>query len=170
MGQIGELLIRGPCITRSYYKQQKQEESDWLRTGDIVCISEREEMQIVDRSKDLIKSGGEWISSSDMENYILLLGEQSNIASCAVIGVPHPRWDERPILIVQRKDNSMTKVPAKDVILRHLAKQYAKFQMVDDILFWECIPMTGTGKKSKKMIRERLKKEKYILPQLRSKL
>eukprot|EP01083_Nonionella_stella_P050267 133751_1 len=172
---IGELLIRGPCITNSYYKMNDPEtrnkyftKNGYLITGDIVSISPHDEMTIVDRSKDLIKSGGEWISSSDMENYIMKMASNNNIKSCAVVAQPHPRWDERPILIVQRENKNNTKEPMKKEIINHLKLKYAKFQIVDDILFWDAIPLTGTGKKSKKIIRHKLKKAKYVLPQLRN--
>ena len=126
-------------------------------------------MTIVDRSKDLIKSGGEWIASSDMQNYIMKVNNgNNNIKCCAVVAQPHPRWDERPILIIERENKSNIDIPSKDMILNHLRIKYAKFQLVDDILFWDdVIPLTGTGKKSKKIIRQKLKKQGYVLPQLR---
>eukprot|EP01084_Bolivina_argentea_P294790 507348_1 len=175
---IGELLIRGPCITNKYFKMNNNSKlhnkyftkNGYLITGDIVTISKNEEMTIIDRSKDLIKSGGEWIASSDMENYIMKLGDgKNNIKCCAIIGQPHPRWNERPILVVERLNKNNLKLPKKINIINHLKLKYAKFQLIDDILFWDNIPLTGTGKKSKKIIREKLKKENYILPQLRKK-
>merc|ERR1712154_638014 len=170
----------GPCITNSYYKMNDDEtrnkyftKNGYLITGDIVTISPNEEMTIIDRSKDLIKSGGEWIASSDMESYIMqIMGgdiKKNNIKQCAVIAQPHPRWDERPILIIQRLNKQNINTPTKQQIYNHLKLKYAKFQLVDDILFWDNIPLTGTGKKSKKMIREKLKKQNYVLPQLRKK-
>ena len=170
---IGELLIKGPCITHNYYKMDNDKRNKYftkdgfLITGDIVSISSNDEMTIVDRSKDLIKSGGEWIASSDMENYVMKIGKNNNIKSCAVIAQPHPRWNERPILIVERNDKSKVDSPTKDIIINHLKLKYAKFQIVDDILFWDSIPLTGTGKKSKKIMRQKLKEQKYVLPQLR---
>merc|ERR1712218_252886 len=175
---VGELLIKGPCITNTYYKMDDEvrnkhfTKDGYLITGDIVTISENEEMTIVDRSKDLIKSGGEWIASSDMENYVMSMGKNeydNNIKNCAVVAQPHPRWNERPILVIERINEENVNVPSKEKILEHLQLKYAKFQIVDDILFWDIIPLTGTGKKSKKIIRQKLKEQNYILPQLRKK-
>eukprot|EP00485_Elphidium_margaritaceum_P005147 CAMPEP_0202697310 /NCGR_PEP_ID=MMETSP1385-20130828/10635_1 /ASSEMBLY_ACC=CAM_ASM_000861 /TAXON_ID=933848 /ORGANISM="Elphidium margaritaceum" /LENGTH=580 /DNA_ID=CAMNT_0049353739 /DNA_START=63 /DNA_END=1805 /DNA_ORIENTATION=- len=170
---VGELLIKGPCIAKSYYKmgaeqrRQRFTKDDFLITGDVVTITERDEMCIVDRSKDLIKSGGEWIASSDMEKHVMQLSNR-NIQRCAVVAQPHPRWSERPVLIVQRAQKEQESVPSKQEILTHLSLKYAKFQIVDDILFWETIPLTGTGKISKKNIRNILKQQQYVLPQLRN--
>eukprot|EP01084_Bolivina_argentea_P294789 507347_1 len=170
---IGELLIRGPCVTNRYFRVHRNEnflKGGWFKTGDIITMNSLNEMKIMDRSKDLIKSGGEWIASSDMENYIMKLGDgKNNIKCCAIIGQPHPRWNERPILVVERLNKNNLKLPKKINIINHLKLKYAKFQLIDDILFWDNIPLTGTGKKSKKIIREKLKKENYILPQLRKK-
>jgi len=171
---IGELLIRGPCIAKSYYKMENEKrkeyftKDDFLITGDIVTISPDDEMTIVDRSKDLIKTGGEWVASSDMENHIMKLPNH-NINRCAVVAQPHPRWNERPVLIVERNDKAKQNVPSREQILKHLQVKYAKFQLVDDVLFWDQIPLSGTGKISKKVIRDTLKKQGYVLPQLRKK-
>lgn len=163
--QTGELLVYGPFVTQSYFNEDYSQKfhDGWLITGDIASITKDEQLIIRDRSKDMIKSGGEWISSVDMENYIMSLDAINN---ACVIGVKHPKWDERPIVVVQlHKDKNVT----KEEILKHVAKKYAKFQVPDDVLFWDVIPLTGTGKMSKKSVREKLEKEKYVLPDLRKK-
>ncbi len=166
--EMGELLIRGPCVTKSYYKGGGADsflENDWFKTGDIVTITALDELQIKDRSKDLVKSGGEWISSADMENYVMKMDE---IELCCVVGVPHPKWDERPIVIAKVIDKQKYDLKRlKNKILQFIALEYAKFQVPDDVLFWEVIPVTGTGKMSKRTVRDQLKKQKYILPSLK---
>lgn len=156
----GEVLVRGPCATKSYFKGVAPGNflNGWLKTGDIAVISPENEMQITDRSKDLIKSGGEWISSVDIENYVMQLDE---VELACVVGVYHPKWDERPIVVVQvHKGKSIT----KDKVLKHIGTKFAKFQTPDDVLFWKEIPLTGTGKMSKKTVRDMLLKDNYKLP------
>ena len=119
-------------------------------------------MKIKDRSKDLIKSGGEWISSADMENFVMQLDA---VELACVVGWHHPKWDERPIVLVQcHKGKSIS----KDKILKYIGTKYAKFQIPDDVLF-KNIPLTSTGKISKKTVRQILKDAKYVLPSLRGK-
>jgi len=168
--EIGELLIRGACVTREYFKGAAKDsflENDWFKTGDIVTINELGEMHIKDRSKDLVKSGGEWISSVDMENFVMKL---DFVDLACVVGMPHPKWDERPVVLVQMAEGEMEKrdlVDLKQRVIEHLAKKYAKFQLADDVLFWKEIPLTGTGKMSKRTVREVLNKQNYVLPSLR---
>jgi len=165
---IGELLIRGPCVTRKYYKGGSEHsflEGDWFKTGDIVTFSELDEMLLKDRSKDLVKSGGEWISSADMENFVTKL---PFVELACVVGVAHPKWDERPIVVVQLRDKQNANWQAlKQQVLKHVASKYAKFQVPDDVLFWDEIPLTGTGKLSKRTVRDQLKQQNYVLPSLR---
>ena len=104
---------------------------------------------IVDRTKDLVKSGGEWISSIDVENAALAV---KGIANCAVIGVPHPKWNERPLLVVVKAPGAE---PSKAEILAALGKSIAKWQMPDDVVFLDALPLTATGKVSKKDLRAR---------------
>eukprot|EP00486_Rosalina_sp_Unknown_P005722 CAMPEP_0201570668 /NCGR_PEP_ID=MMETSP0190_2-20130828/13017_1 /ASSEMBLY_ACC=CAM_ASM_000263 /TAXON_ID=37353 /ORGANISM="Rosalina sp." /LENGTH=539 /DNA_ID=CAMNT_0047994439 /DNA_START=13 /DNA_END=1629 /DNA_ORIENTATION=+ len=129
--QSGELLARGPWVTKSYFGNDNVDDkfhNGWLKTGDIASITKKEQMVIKDRSKDMIKSGGEWISSVDMENYVMAL---SQIDMAVVVAVPHPKWDERPIVICKLNGNI-----EKEVIMNHLRKRFSKFQLPDEILFW----------------------------------
>eukprot|EP01084_Bolivina_argentea_P057758 105511_1 len=128
---MGELLIRGPCVTSSYFKGASPSsflEGNWFKTGDIVTISPIDEVQIKDRSKDLVKSGGEWISSADMENYVMKLDE---IELACVVGVFHPKWDERPIVIAKliKDKNKYNLNGLRKKILSHVGIKYAKFQV-----------------------------------------
>ena len=139
---FGRLLVRGPWIIKQYYKSDDMSnfEDGWLDTGDVATIDENNYLGIVDRSKDVIKSGGEWISSIDLEN--AAVGHDDIVEAC-VIGVAHEKWDERPILLAIRKPGSM--VSGKDV-QNFLADKIAKFWMPDEVLFVENLPHTATGK------------------------
>ena len=130
----------------------------WLRTGDIVVVSAEHEMQITDRSKDLIKSGGEWISSVDLENFVM---QMDAVELACVVGVFHAKWDERPIVVVVKAKDKQV---GKQDILAHVRRKFAKFQVPDDVLFWDSIPLTGTGKVSKRTVRDMLGKQGYTLP------
>merc|ERR1719445_21485 len=163
----GELAIRGPWVTGSYLKNpaKKSFHNGWLLTGDVATIDEEGYMKITDRSKDVIKSGGEWISSIDMENDIVAL---PGIAMACCVAMPHPKWDERPVVIVVASGE--VPVPSLSEIRAELLKgQWAKFQLPDDILIWKEIPKTSTGKMSKKTARKMLKEQGYVLPSLRKK-
>jgi len=148
---FGHLVVRGPAIASGYYKQAGEvlDDQGYFDTGDIANIDELGYMQITDRAKDVIKSGGEWISSIEIEN--LAVGHP-DVAEAAVIGVSHPKWAERPILIVVKK-------PGRDVskqdLLRFLEGKIAKWWMPDDVVFVEEIPHTSTGKIQKRVLRER---------------
>jgi fatty-acyl-CoA synthase len=160
---VGEVLIRGPWICSGYHKDPQPEKfhDGWLVTGDVGRIDPEQYLIITDRSKDLIKTGGEWISSVDLENHIVAL---KGVAQAAVVAQPHPKWDERPVALVVRAAGS--EVSAEDVSA-HCAAAYAKWQVPDDVLFVEALPMTGTGKVDKKEIRADLKRRGYQLPELR---
>jgi fatty-acyl-CoA synthase len=148
----GRLMVRGPWIVESYFKGDGGTILDadgWFDTGDVATIDEYGYMQIVDRSKDVIKSGGEWISSIDLENTAVGC---PGIAEAAVIGIAHPKWDERPLLILVRKDGA--EVTARDV-LAYLDGKIAKWWMPDAIEFVDEIPHTATGKIQKVALRQR---------------
>jgi fatty-acyl-CoA synthase len=160
---VGELLIRGPWIADQYYNDPQPEKfhDGWLVTGDVAKIDAEQYLIIADRSKDLIKSGGEWISSVDLENYIVSL---AGILQAAVVAQPHPRWDERPVALVIVNEGATVTRP---LILEHCAEIFAKWQLPDDVIFVTQIPMTSTGKIDKKTIRANLEAENYQLPDLR---
>jgi len=148
----GELFVRGATIVSGYFNNPeasaKQIDSEgWFGTGDVAKITPDSWLLIVDRTKDLVKSGGEWISSIDVENAALAV---QGVANCAVIGVPHPKWNERPLLVAVKAPGAN---PTKAEILGVLAARIAKWQMPDDVVFVDALPMTATGKISKKDLR-----------------
>jgi len=146
---FGDLLIRGPWIARCYYKMEDGERPDgWFFTGDVATIDGEGFMQITDRSKDVIKSGGEWISSIELENLAM---SHPEIAEAAVIGVKHPKWDERPLVIAVRKPGS--KLTSADLLAFYQGK-IAKWWMPDDVLFVDELPHGATGKLLKTRLRE----------------
>jgi acyl-CoA synthetase (AMP-forming)/AMP-acid ligase II len=150
---MGEVLARGPWVISGYYNDEAAsaaafDAEGWLRTGDVATICPDGYVQVVDRRKDVIKSGGEWISSIDVEN--AAIGHPA-IAEAAVIGLPHPRWGERPLLIVALREG---RPGDKEDILRHLAARLAKWQLPDDVVFVAEIPHTATGKILKTRLRE----------------
>ena len=146
----GHLLVKGPCISMGYYKIEETalDENGWFDTGDIANIDSLGYMQITDRDKDVIKSGGEWISSIDIENTAVGC---EGVAEAAVIGIAHPKWTERPLLIIVRKPDS--DVIAED-ILAYLDGKIAKWWMPDGVEFVDKIPHTATGKIQKMILRE----------------
>jgi fatty-acyl-CoA synthase len=150
---FGHLLVRGPAISKAYYKIEESavDADNWFDTGDIATIDELGYMQITDRDKDVIKSGGEWISSIEIENEALGC---PGVAEAAVIGLPHPRWSERPLLIVVREPGSDV---GSDEVLAYLDGKIAKWWMPDDVVFVEEIPHTATGKIQKMELRERFR-------------
>lgn len=160
---VGELCIRGPWIAAEYYNDPQPEKfhDGWLVTGDVAKIDSEQYLMIADRSKDLIKSGGEWISSVDLENHIVAL---PYIAQAAVVAQPHPRWDERPVAVVIMAAGQELDQQA---VLDHCAKIFAKWQLPDEIIATDAIPLTSTGKIDKKVIRAQLESEGYKLPDLR---
>ncbi len=153
--EMGELLLRGPWITDSYYKEpEKTEEAiidGWLHTGDIATIDEEGFIKLVDRTGDLVKSGGEWISSVDLENAIMA---HEAIFEAAVIAVPHERWQERPVAAVVLKEGYDV---TKDDILDFISPQFASWWLPDDVVFIDEIPKTSVGKFLKRELRDQLK-------------
>jgi fatty-acyl-CoA synthase len=150
----GELFVRGATVVSGYFNNPEAsarqiDEEGWFGTGDVAKITPDRWLVIVDRTKDLVKSGGEWISSIDVENAALSC---KGIANCAVIGVPHPKWHERPLLVVVKAPGAN---PTKAEILDVLGSKIAKWQLPDDVVFVEALPMTATGKISKKDLRAR---------------
>ena len=154
----GDLLVKGPWIIREYFKQEGESPlvDGWFPTGDVATIDEDGFMQITDRSKDVIKSGGEWISSIDIENIAMA---HPNVMMAACIGMPHPKWDERPVVCVVKK-------PGAEITSLELLKFYegktAKWQIPDDVIFVDAIPLGATGKMLKTKLREQL--AEYKLP------
>jgi len=151
----GEIILRGPWITKGYYNvpetQNSFTEDGYFKTGDAGSIDGEGYLKITDRIKDVIKSGGEWISSIDMENTLV---SHPSILESAVVGIPHPKWDERPLaLIVLREDRYINKEDVRD----YLTNTFAKWQLPDEILFVKSIPRTSVGKLNKKVIREKYK-------------
>ena len=161
---VGEILVRGPWICSEYYKNPQPDRfhDGWLLTGDVGKIDPEEYLVIADRSKDLVKSGGEWISSVDLENHIVAL---DGVVRACVVAQPHPKWDERPVALVVLDADAA--VDAK-TILDHCATGFAKWQLPDDILFVDSIPLTSTGKMDKKIVRGELDAQAYVLPDLRA--
>ncbi len=156
---FGRLKVKGPAISSAYFKGEGSSAFDadgWFDTGDVSTIDEWGFMQITDRSKDVIKSGGEWISSIDLENAAVGC---AGVAEAAAIGLPHPKWDERPLLVVVRKAGMEV---TKDEVLAHMTGKVAKWWMPDDVAFVDDIPHTATGKISKLQLRERFRD--YRLP------
>jgi fatty-acyl-CoA synthase len=162
---VGEILIRGPWICREYYNNPQPERfhDGWLITGDVGMIDPEEYLIISDRSKDLVKSGGEWISSVDLENHIVAM---PGVTQACVVAQPHPRWDERPVALVIRAPGVEISAAA---ILEHCATKFAKWQLPDEVLFVDSIPHTSTGKMDKKTVRAKLEADNYKLPDLRDK-
>ncbi len=157
---FGRLKVRGPAIASSYYKGRGAEQFDddgFFDTGDVAYMDQYGYMQITDRSKDVIKSGGEWISSIELEN--LAVGHP-DVVEAAVIGVHHPKWDERPLLIIVKNGSADV---TKEAILHFMDGKIAKWWMPDDVIFVDEIPHTATGKILKTELRERLKD--YKLPE-----
>jgi fatty-acyl-CoA synthase len=154
----GDLLVKGPWIIREYFKQEGNSPlvDGWFPTGDVATIDEDGFMQITDRSKDVIKSGGEWISSIDIENIAMA---HPAVAMAACVGMPHPKWDERPIVCVVKKPGSSLEVTD---LLKFYEGKTAKWQIPDDVVFVEAIPLGATGKMLKTKLREQL--ADYRLP------
>jgi fatty-acyl-CoA synthase len=149
----GHLLVKGPCISKGYFKLDEQTLTDdgWFDTGDIANINPLGFMQITDRDKDVIKSGGEWISSIEIENAAVGC---DGVAEAAVIGMPHPKWTERPLLIVLRSPDSDVDA---ETVLAYLDGKIAKWWMPNDVVFVDEIPHTATGKIQKMDLREQFK-------------
>ena len=149
----GELQARGPWIAADYYDDPRSRESfttdGWLRTGDVAVVAPDGYVRLMDRTKDLIKSGGEWISSVEIENELM---GHPKIKEAAVIGVPHPKWSERPLACVVVEPGQEL---SKGEVIEYLAPTLAKWQLPDDVVFIDEVPKTSVGKFSKKTLRER---------------
>jgi len=161
----GDLLVQGPWVVKSYFKGEGGDPlvkdangSGWFPTGDVATIDPDGFLQITDRSKDVIKSGGEWISSIDVENIAVA---HPSVAMAACVGVFHPKWDERPIVVVVKKPGAEV---TREELLGFYEGKTAKWQIPDDVVFVEAIPLGATGKILKTRLRETLKD--YKLPGL----
>ncbi|MDX2235236.1 MAG: long-chain-fatty-acid--CoA ligase [Hyphomonadaceae bacterium] len=156
---FGRLMVRGPAVTKSYFKNEGARQDTgcaltadgWFDTGDVATICPQGFMTITDRAKDVIKSGGEWISSIDIEN--IAVGAPG-VANAAVIGIYHPKWDERPLLIIQPKPGE---TPVREAIMQFLEGKIAKWWTPDDVVFVDQIPLGATGKINKMALRETFK-------------
>ena len=158
---MGELQTRGPWVTSGYYNDTRGDESfsgGWFRTGDVSTIDPEGYMQIMDRTKDLVKSGGEWISSVDLENAIMA---HPKVMEAAVIAVFHPKWQERPLACIAPFEQYRGQI-TKQEILDFLAGKITKWWLPDDIVFIDAVPKTSVGKFNKRVLREQFKD--YILP------
>ena len=156
---FGMLKVRGPWVCRSYYRESGSDTHDgkgWFATGDVATIDPRRNMQVTDRSKDVIKSGGEWISSIELEN--IAVGHPE-IAEAASIGVRHPRWDERPLLVAVRREGSEL---TREALLAYFDGKVARWWVPDDVVFVDELPHTATGKLLKMQLREEYKD--HVLP------
>jgi fatty-acyl-CoA synthase len=161
--RYGDLLVRGPWIISSYYKGEggdplryDAQGQGWFPTGDVATIDPDGFMQITDRSKDVIKSGGEWISSIDVENIAMA---HPAVAMAACVGMRHPKWDERPIVVVVKKPGAEV---TREELLAFFEGKTAKWQIPDDVVFVDAIPLGATGKMQKMTLRQQLKD--YVLP------
>ena len=157
---FGDLHVKGPWVVRAYFKGEGGDPliNGWFPTGDVATIDPDGYMQITDRSKDVIKSGGEWISSIDIENIAMA---HPAVAMAACIGIRHPKWDERPIVCVVKKPGAEV---SREELLKFYEGKTAKWQIPDDAVFVEAIPLGATGKMLKTKLREQLKD--YVLPGL----
>lgn len=156
----GDLLVKGPWVIAEYFKGEGGNPlvNGWFPTGDVATIDSDGFLQITDRSKDVIKSGGEWISSIDVENIAMA---HPAVVMAACVGMPHPKWDERPIIAVVKKPDSTV---TREELLQFFDGKTAKWQIPDDVVFVDSIPLGATGKMQKMKLREQLKD--YKLPTL----
>ncbi|PIE11706.1 MAG: long-chain fatty acid--CoA ligase [Rhodobacterales bacterium] len=157
----GALHVRGNSIVSGYFNNEEatreaMDAEGWFATGDIALIDKRGYLTLTDRAKDLIKSGGEWISSIDLENVVMA---HPKVANCAAIAVPHPKWDERPVIVIVPTEDG---TPERAEIMEMLSEHFAKWQLPDDIVFTDTLPMTATGKVSKLTLRQRY--QDHVLP------
>lgn len=155
----GRLKVRGPSVASAYFRREDEpilDDRGFFDTGDVGTIDPGGYLQITDRSKDVIKSGGEWISSIELENVAV---GHPDVLEAAVIGVPHPKWDERPLLVIVPKPG---RTPAREAVLAFMSGKVAKWQIPDDMVLVEAIPHTATGKIQKTALREMFRD--YRLP------
>jgi fatty-acyl-CoA synthase len=152
---MGELEVRGPWVAASYYLSPESadrfSDDGWFRTGDIVSIDPRGCLTIQDRAKDLVKSGGEWISSVALEGALL---SHPDVSEAVVIAIPHPKWDERPVAVIVPREG---RAPSLESVRAHLAADFAKWWLPDDVILVDTIPRSGTGKYLKNVLRDRYK-------------
>lgn len=151
---MGELRVRGPWIASEYYNDERTNEAfrdGWLYTGDIAVYTKEGYIKLTDRTKDLIKSGGEWISSVDLENALM---SHPAVFEAAVIAVPHPKWQERPLACVVLKEGATA---TKEELIESIDLDFAKWWLPDDVVFLNEIPKTSVGKFLKATLREQLK-------------
>jgi fatty-acyl-CoA synthase len=151
---FGELWVRGPWVTTEYFERpdanEEEFEDGWLKTGDVVTVDPEGYVQIVDRAKDVIKSGGEWISSQELENAIMA---HDDVSEATVIGVSHEKWQERPVaFVVPREGADRETIEAE--IAEMLAEDYPEWWLPDDVVYIDSVPKTATGKFDKKVLRE----------------
>jgi len=160
---VGEILVRGPWICSEYYNNPQPEKfhDGWLITGDVGKIDADEYLIISDRSKDLVKSGGEWISPVDLENHIVAI---DRVSAACVVAQPHPNWHERPGGSVVLEAGAEV---SEQQVLDHCATAFAKWQLPDEVLYIDSIPLTSTGKMDKKVVRADLEAKGYQLPDQR---
>jgi len=150
---VGELYVRGNTVITGYYDNPEatnaaMDADGWFGTGDVASLTPEGQLIIRDRAKDLVKSGGEWISSIDLENAAI---SHPLVKTCAIIAVPHPKWDERPVLVVVPEGDQH---PTLEDIHAHMGDHFAKWQLPDDLLFTDELPLTATGKISKLTLRQ----------------
>jgi fatty-acyl-CoA synthase len=149
---FGRLHVRGPAVARAYFKGAGGEILDkegYFDTGDVATIDSQGYMKITDSAKDVIKSGGEWISSIEIENLVV---SHPDVFEAAVIAIPHPKWQERPLLLVHPRPGAH---PTKEAILEFLSTRIAKWWMPEEVIFVESLPHTATGKLLKTELRAR---------------
>jgi fatty-acyl-CoA synthase len=153
----GRLQTRGPAVVKRYFKQDQDcvDADQWFDTGDMAAIHPDGTIQITDRAKDVIKSGGEWISSIELENAAVGC---PGVAEAAAIGIPHPKWDERPLLLIVRSQGANV---CEAEIRSHLSTQLARWWLPDAIEFVEALPHTATGKLSKKDLRDQYRDYRF---------
>ncbi|WP_297768343.1 long-chain fatty acid--CoA ligase [uncultured Roseovarius sp.] len=160
----GELYVRGNTVISGYFENEAatrdaMDSKGWFGTGDVASISPDGRLLVRDRAKDLVKSGGEWISSIDLENAALA---HPDIAACAVVAIPHPKWEERPVLVAVAAGHAR---PDLDAVHNVMAPHFATWQLPDDLIWVDALPLTATGKVSKLTLRHQL--ANYVLPELR---
>ncbi|MET4101486.1 acyl-CoA synthetase (AMP-forming)/AMP-acid ligase II [Roseovarius sp. MBR-78] len=161
---VGELYVRGNTVISGYFENPEatraaMDAEGWFGTGDVASVDPEGRLVIRDRAKDLVKSGGEWISSIDLENAAL---SHPAIAACAVVAMPHPKWDERPVLVAVAAGAAR---PTLEEVQAHMAPHFARWQLPDDLVWVEALPHTATGKISKLTLRQSM--GDYVLPELR---
>ncbi|WP_135825471.1 long-chain fatty acid--CoA ligase [Halorussus ruber] len=159
---FGELYIRGPWVTQSYFERPDANESDfdgnWLKTGDVVTVDTEGYVKIVDRAKDVIKSGGEWISSLELENALMA---NDHVAEATVIGVPHERWQERPVAFVVPVEGA-DEEDLRESLMASIQEEYPRWWAPDELVFIDEVPKTATGKFDKKVLREEYSDESLV--------